>query len=83
VIFFEDNYINIHQQININLSADGQPIIFVEASGGPRLVCRYWLIHLIGIACSKECFSIDMKKSENKFQFFSIDVRNLKKTISK
>jgi len=50
-LYFEDNcYINIPEQINIYITADGHPITFVEASGGPGPVRRDRLIHLIGIA---------------------------------
>jgi len=49
-------YINIHELINIQISADSHPITFVYASGGSRPIRRDWLIHLIGIA-SKHFFS--------------------------
>jgi len=52
----ENFYINIHELIDINISADSHPITFVSASGGPRPVRRDWLIHLISIA-SKHFFS--------------------------
>jgi len=41
--------------IHIYISADGHPITFVLASGGPRPIRRDWLVHFIGIA-SKHFF---------------------------
>jgi len=55
--FFEDNcYINIHELINIHISADSHPIPFVWTSGGSCPVRHDWLIYLIGIA-TKQFFS--------------------------
>jgi len=56
-LFEENSYINKHELININTSADGHPIEFVLASGGPRPVRNDWLIHLIGIASKQFIFS--------------------------
>jgi len=77
----ENFYINIHELININISADVHPITFVFESGGSRPIRRDWLLHLIGIA-SKHFFPCHIVKiTRRKIEKLTFQIKDISWTV--